>query len=50
MDPQTAARRQNPFALERIRYYSFDDQGILALATRYDNGSEAVVSKWKKSS
>ena len=50
MDAETARRRQNPFALERIRYYSFDEQGILALATRYDNGKEAVVSRWKKSS
>jgi hypothetical protein len=48
MDAETARRRQNPFALERIRYYSFDEQGILSLTTRYDDGKEAVVSRWKK--
>ena len=50
MDPQTAARRQTPFALEPVRYYSFDEQGLLTLSTRYDDGKDAVVGKWKKAS
>lgn len=50
MDPETAKRRQNPFALERIRYYTIDAQGILTLATRYNDGKDAVTSKWKKAS
>jgi hypothetical protein len=48
MDAETAKRRQNPFALERIRYYSFDAQGVMTLTTRYDNGKDAVVGKWKR--
>jgi hypothetical protein len=50
MDAETAARRQNPFALERIRYFSFDEQGILTLLTRYNDGKDAVSSRWKKAS
>lgn len=48
-DPDLAARRANPFALERVRYYSFDADGTLTLTTRHDNGREASVSRWKKS-
>ena len=50
MDAETAKRRQNPFALERIRYYSFDEQGVMTLSTRYNNGKDAVVGKWKRTS
>jgi hypothetical protein len=47
-DPKLAAARANPFALERIRYYSFESDGTLRLATKYDGGAEAIVSRWKK--
>jgi hypothetical protein len=47
-DPDLAARRDNPFALERVRYYSLEPDGTLRLATRYDNGKDASVSRWKK--
>jgi hypothetical protein len=47
-DPKLAAARANPFALERIRYYTFESDGTLRLATKYDNGAEAIVSRWKK--
>ena len=49
-DPSLAARRANPFALERTRYYAFGDDGTLRLSTRYDSGKEAAVSRWKRSS
>jgi hypothetical protein len=49
-DPDLAARRANPFALERPRYYSFESDGTLTLATRHDNGADAAVSRWKKQS
>jgi hypothetical protein len=47
-DPNLAALRANPFALERTRYYTFGEDGTLTLATRHDNGRDAVVSRWKK--
>ncbi len=47
-DPDLAARRANPFALERPRYYNLGDDGILTLSTRHDSGKEAAVSRWKK--
>jgi hypothetical protein len=47
-DPDIAAARANPFALERTRYYDFAPDGTLRLATRYDDGKEAAVSRWKK--
>lgn len=47
-DPDLAARRANPFAIERVRYYAFETDGILRLSTRYDSGAEAVVSRWKR--
>jgi hypothetical protein len=47
-DPQAAAGRANPFALERTRYYDFGADGTLTLTTRHDDGKEAVVSRWKK--
>lgn len=47
-DPQLAAGRQNPFALERTRYYEFAADGTLTLRTRHDDGKDAAVSKWKK--
>jgi hypothetical protein len=47
-DPKLAAARANPFALERTRYYEFADDGTLRLTTKYDDGKEAAVSRWKK--
>jgi hypothetical protein len=44
-DRELAARRANPFALERVRYYAIGDDGTLLLSTRYDNGKDAVVSR-----
>jgi hypothetical protein len=49
-DPELAARRANPFALERVRYYAIGDDGTLLLSTRHDNGKDAVVSRWKRGS
>ena len=48
LDPKLAALRANPFALERIRYYTLGADGLLTLATRHDNGRDAAVSRWKK--
>ena len=48
--PEGSARRANPFALERVRYYVIGDDGTLLLSTRYDNGKDAVVSRWKRGS
>jgi hypothetical protein len=47
-DPELAARRANPFALERQRQYSFDADGTLTLWTSHDNGRNASVTKWKR--
>jgi hypothetical protein len=47
-DPELAAKRANPFALERVRYYTLAPDGTLTLSTRYDNGKDASVSHWKK--
>jgi hypothetical protein len=47
-DPALAARRANPFTLERARYYAFSGDGILTLSTRHDDGRDAAVSVWKK--
>jgi hypothetical protein len=49
-DPALAAARDNPFALERLRYYVFGEDGTLTLSTRHDNGQNAAVSQWKKGS
>ncbi len=49
-DPDLAARRANPFTLERMRYYSFADTGELTLTTRHDNGRDAAVAHWKRAS
>ena len=49
-DPDLAARRANPFALERPRYYALGTDGVLTLSTRHDNGKDAAVSRWKKGS
>ena len=49
-DPDLAARRANPFALERPRYYALGGDAILTLSTRHDNGKDAAVSRWKKGS
>ena len=49
-DPTLATQRANPFALERVRYYTFGADGTLTLSTRYDNGQNAAVSRWKKGS
>ena len=47
-DPKVAEGRQNPFALERTRYYDFGADGLLTLSTRHDDGKDAAVSRWKK--
>jgi hypothetical protein len=47
-DADVAARRAHPFAIERVRHYTFEADGILRLSTRYDSGREASVSRWKK--
>ncbi len=49
-DAELAARRNNPFALERPRFYAVDADGLLTLTTRYDDGTDAAVSRWKKGS
>jgi hypothetical protein len=49
-DAELAARRNNPFALERPRFYAVDADGLLTLTTRYDDGKDAAVSRWKKGS
>jgi hypothetical protein len=49
-DKDLAALRANPFALERVRYYTFGADGTLTLSTRYENGKDAAVGHWKKSS
>jgi hypothetical protein len=48
-DPTLAKLRANPFALERIRYYEFGVDDTLRLSTRYENGREAAVGRWKRS-
>jgi hypothetical protein len=47
-DPDLAAARANPFALERSRYYALDANGVLTLITRHDDGREAAKSRWRK--
>ena len=47
-EPELAAKRANPFALERTRYYTFDPDGQLTLVTRHDSGQEAARSQWRK--
>ena len=49
-DPELAANRANPFALERPRYYALGADGILTLTTRHDNGRDAATSRWKRAS
>ena len=48
-DREAAARRANPFALERVRYYTIGDDGVLTLSTRHDNGQNAATSRWRRS-
>lgn len=47
-DPELAAKRANPFALERVRSYAIQADGTLRLATRYDDGKDAIVTLWKR--
>jgi len=47
-DRELAARRQNPFALERPRFYSLGADGVLTLVTRHDNGKDAATSRWRR--
>jgi hypothetical protein len=47
-DEDLAAKRANPFALERIRTYLFLEDGRLRLSTQHDDGKDASVSVWKK--
>jgi hypothetical protein len=49
-DTDPAARRANPFALERARYYVFGSDGVLTLSTRHDTGAAAATSRWKRGS
>jgi hypothetical protein len=46
---ELAAERANPFALERVRYYTFENAGELTLSSKYDDGHNASVTRWKKS-
>lgn len=46
-DPELAARRANPFALERARYYTIESD-VLTLVTRYDSGQDAATSRWRR--
>jgi hypothetical protein len=48
IDPALAARRANPFALERDRWYAIADDGVLTLTTKHDSGSDAAISRWKR--
>lgn len=48
LDADLAARRANPFALERVRYYNLGADGILTLATRHDSGRDAATSRWQR--
>lgn len=47
-DADLAARRNNPFALERARYYALGPDGVLTLSTRYDDGKDASVGRWRR--
>jgi hypothetical protein len=47
-DPELAARRADPFALERTRHYTLDPDGTLVLSTRYESGKDAIVGRWKR--
>lgn len=49
MDAGVAAKRNNPLAAERERYYKFDADGTLILSTRYPDGKEASIGRWKRS-
>jgi hypothetical protein len=49
-DPDLAARRANPFTLERVRHYDFAADGSLTLATRHEGGSAAAEAHWKRAS
>ena len=48
MDAGVAARRANPMAVERVRYYKFEADGTLVLSTRYQDGKDASIARWKK--
>ena len=50
LDAGLAARRANPFALERVRYYSIGADGILTLTTRHESGRDAATSRWQHTS
>lgn len=47
LDAGLAARRANPFALERVRYYNIGADGILTLTTRHESGRDAATSRWQ---
>jgi hypothetical protein len=47
-DPELAKLRSNPFSLERTRSYLFSNDGTLRMATKYDDGKDALVSVWKR--
>ena len=49
-DAELASRRDNPFGVDRVRFYFFTDDGFLMLATRHDNGAEAAVARWRRGS
>jgi len=49
-DPDLAARRANPFTVDRVRHYTFGDDNTLTLTTRRDDGRDAAVARWKRSS
>jgi hypothetical protein len=48
LDPDAAALRANPLALEHLRYYTVAKDGILTLTTRFANGKEATRATWRR--
>jgi hypothetical protein len=50
LDATLAAKRANPFALERVRYYNLGADGVLTLTTRHDSGRDAATSRWQRMS
>ena len=47
-DASLAAARDNPFALAHPRFYAFGADGTLTLTSRYAQGGDAAVSRWRR--